>query len=147
MVEGERALTLDPNCGGCYAWYGHILNYAGRPQEAIGLIEKAMRLDPCCTDAFAYFLAEAYLFMEQYEQTIAPAKRALIPSSDNQSLHLVLATSYSKLGQEEQARAEAAEVLRINPKFSLEVLRQMAPMKDRALLERLFAALRKAGLK
>ena len=97
--------------------------------------------------SFAYFLAEAYLFMERYEEAIAPAKRSLIISPDSQAAHLVLATSYSKLGQEEKARAEAAEVLRINPKFSLEVLRQMLPVKDRALLERLLDGLRKAGLK
>ena len=61
--------------------------------------------------------------------------------------HLVLAMSYGELGQDEKARAEAAEVLRINPKFSVEVLRQASPIKDRALRERLFDGLRKAGLK
>ena len=59
IAEGERALTLDPNCGGCYAWYGHILSYAGRPQEAIGLIEKGMRLDPCCTDVLRVFFSRS----------------------------------------------------------------------------------------
>jgi hypothetical protein len=44
-------------------------------------------------------------------------------------------------------RAEAAEVLRINPKFSLEIHRQRTPIKDPAVLERHIAALRKAGLK
>ena len=39
------------------------------------------------------------------------------------------------------------EVLRINPKYSLEVLRQITPFKDPAESERMFAALRKAGLK
>ena len=42
---------------------------------------------------------------------------------------------------------EAAEVLRLNPKFSLEVHRQRMPIKDPAVLERHIAALRKAGLK
>jgi adenylate cyclase len=147
IAEGERALALDPNCGSCYALYGQALSYAGRPQEAIGLIEKGMRLDPCCTDAFAVFLAEAYLFMERYEETIAPAKQLLIHYPDNETGHLILATSYSALGWEEEARAEAAEVLRIHPNFSVEAFGQTRPMKDRALRERLLAALRKAGLK
>ena len=46
-----------------------------------------------------------------------------------------------------EARAEAAEVLRLNPNFSLEVHRQRMPIKDPAVLERHLAALRKAGLK
>jgi adenylate cyclase len=61
--------------------------------------------------------------------------------------HLTLAAVYSELGREAEARAEAAEVLRLNPHFSLEVLRQRAPIKDPAIRERYLAALRKAGLK
>jgi len=50
-------------------------------------------------------------------------------------------------GQEAETRAEVAEVLRISPNFSLEVLRRMAPVKDQEELERFLDLLRKAGLK
>jgi hypothetical protein len=63
------------------------------------------------------------------------------------SAHLTLAAVYSELGREAEAQAEAAEVLRINPKFSLEVHKERVPIKDPAMLERHIAALRKAGLK
>jgi adenylate cyclase len=147
IAESQQALTLDPNCGGCYAVHGQILSYAGWPQEAVGLIEKGMRLDPCCTVAFAVFLAEAYLFMERYEEAIAPAKQMLAQYPHHPTPHLILATSYSALGQDEKARAETAEVLQIDPSFSLEMFGQTRPMKDHALLERLLAFLRQAGLK
>jgi len=52
-----------------------------------------------------------------------------------------------QLGREEEAQTEAAEVLRLNPQFSLEVHRQRVPIKDPTTLERHIAALRKAGLK
>jgi len=52
-----------------------------------------------------------------------------------------------ELGKEAEARAEAAEVLRLNPKFSLEVHKERAPIKDPAVLERHLAALRQTGLK
>jgi adenylate cyclase len=61
--------------------------------------------------------------------------------------HLTLAAVYSELGKEAEARAEATEVLRLNPQFSLEVRQQRVPIKDPAALERYIAALRKAGLK
>jgi hypothetical protein len=61
--------------------------------------------------------------------------------------HLTLAAVYSELGKEAEARAEAAAVLRINPNWSLEVWKQRVPYKDPAMLERVFAALHKAGLK
>jgi adenylate cyclase len=61
--------------------------------------------------------------------------------------HLYLAAIYSELGREAEARAEGAEVVRLNPPFSIEVLRQRLPYKDPAIVERHIAALRKAGLK
>jgi len=45
------------------------------------------------------------------------------------------------------ARAEAAEIMRLNPQFSLEVWKQRENFKDQAVQERLLNALRKAGLK
>ncbi|NOT55355.1 MAG: hypothetical protein HOP18_12175 [Deltaproteobacteria bacterium] len=62
-------------------------------------------------------------------------------------IRLMLAAVYSELGQATEVRAEVAEVLRLNPKFSLEVHKQRMPIKDPAVLERHIAALRKAGLK
>jgi hypothetical protein len=59
----------------------------------------------------------------------------------------MLAVVYSELGQAPEARAEVAEVLRLNPNFSLEVHKQRMPIKGPAVLERHIAALRKAGLK
>jgi hypothetical protein len=51
------------------------------------------------------------------------------------------------LGKEAEARVEAAEVLRLNPQFSLEVERQRSVWKDPVHLEHHIAALRKARLK
>lgn len=59
---------------------------------------------------------------------------------------VALAASYSELGKDTEAQTEAAEVLRISPKFSLEVHKERAPIKDPAMLERHIAALPKAGL-
>ncbi|HEV8713812.1 MAG TPA: hypothetical protein VGX03_13420 [Candidatus Binatia bacterium] len=52
-----------------------------------------------------------------------------------------------QLGRQEEAQAQAAEVLRLNPNYSLEVMRRNLPYKDPAVLERFLAVQRKAGLK
>jgi len=74
-------------------------------------------------------------------------KRAISASPNYLPPHLTLAAIYSELGRGEEAKAEVAEVLRISPNFSLEVARQRALLKDPTVLERILAALRKAGLK
>ena len=61
--------------------------------------------------------------------------------------HLGLAATYIDLGREKEASAEAAEVLRINPKFLLDYYAKMLPYKDQSRLDRYIGALRKAGLK
>jgi len=50
------------------------------------------------------------------------------------------------MGRIEDARAQAAQVLRINPNFSLESLAKTWRNKDPAITERSVNALRKAGL-
>lgn len=59
----------------------------------------------------------------------------------------MLAGVYSMMGRDKEAHAEAAEVLRINPKFSLEWYAGTLPYKDRSIIDRTIAAMREAGLK
>ncbi len=51
------------------------------------------------------------------------------------------------MGRDKDARAEAAEILRVNPKFSLDSLPKMLPYKDQSETDKVANALRKAGLK
>jgi hypothetical protein len=60
---------------------------------------------------------------------------------------LFMAAVYSRAERDEEARIEAAEVLRINPKFSLEKFAKSVTYKNQEDKERLISALRKAGLK
>jgi adenylate cyclase len=82
--------------------------------------------------------------MGQYEEAIEAYKKAL--HRKHMSAHIHLTASYSLLGPDGEARAEATEVLRINLKFSLEHLAKTIPFKDQADIERFIGALRKAGL-
>jgi hypothetical protein len=51
------------------------------------------------------------------------------------------------LGREEEGRKEAREILKIDPKFSLENQAKILPYKNQADIDRFIEALRKAGLK
>ena len=147
FAEQEKAIALDPNCAACYSMLGDVLIYAGQPEGALKLKEKAIRLSP--KEAANYFmgLGMAYRWMGRYEEAIAACKKALIRYPDFLGAQYVLAMTYSELGRKAEARAAAAEVLRLSPHFSLEVVRQQLPHKDPAKVERELTALRQAGLK
>jgi len=50
------------------------------------------------------------------------------------------------MGREKEAHAEAAEVLKINPRFSLEWVSRTSALKDRSRLDKVINEMRKAGL-
>jgi adenylate cyclase len=149
LAEMERAVALDPNWAGGSASLAEVLSRVGRPKEALGLAEQAIRLGlpSYVVDSYLESLGAAYYLAGRTEEALAPLKEFLTRFPNRLAAHLTLAAVYSELGQEAEARAEAAEVLRINPHFSLEVHKQRVPIKDPAMLERHLAALRKAGLK
>jgi adenylate cyclase len=145
ITEAERAIALDPNLAYGYWVMAAILNAAGKPEEAIGMAEKAVRLSSM--PSYLFELGQAYCLGGRYEEGIVTLQKFLTHYPNLLHAQLFLATAYNEVGREEEARAAAAEVLRINPKFSLEVMKQRAPNTDPAVIERQVAALLKAGLK
>ncbi len=73
-------------------------------------------------------------------------KRSLTGNPDFLSPHRTLAVIFSELGRKEEAQAEVAEILRINPRASLESQRERMPFNDQAVSEQYLESLRKAGL-
>ena len=74
-------------------------------------------------------------------------EKAVRQQPDDLFAHLMLAAVYSFSGQDEKAQVEAAEVLRINPKFSLEKYAKRVTYKNQEDKERVIRAWSKAGLK
>ena len=141
------AIALDPNEAVSYAALAVVLSCMGRMEEALTAAAQALCLKPLVADDHLASVGTAYVVAGHYEEARAALQRYLSRYPHILRIHLMLAVVYSELGQAAEARAEAAEVLRLNPKFSLEVHKQRMPIKDPAVLERHLAALRKAGLK
>jgi adenylate cyclase len=121
----------------------------GRTEDALEAAAQALRLKPeaAVADVHLVNVGIAYAMAGRYEEARAPLQRYLSHYPNMLLGHLMLAAVYSELGQAAEARAEATEVLRLNPQFSLAVHHQRMPIKDPAVLERQLTALRKAGLK
>lgn len=59
----------------------------------------------------------------------------------------ILCSIYSLAGRIDEARAQAKEIMRLNPKFSVDRFARTDLQKKQALKKRYIDALRKAGLK
>jgi adenylate cyclase len=142
----ERSVSLDPNSASNVMWLGMVLTWAGRAEEGIPYLQHAIRLNPLAPAVYFNNLAVAYRDAGQYEKAIEEAKKALQRERNTQFPYIHMAISYVRLGREEEARAAAAEILRINPKFSLERYAKMLPFTQPVAV-RIVEDLRKAGLK
>jgi tetratricopeptide (TPR) repeat protein len=146
IAEIERTIALAPSAADSYVVLSYILSYAGQPERAITAIEQALRLNPQPPGWYYRHLGQAYRLTGRVEEAIAALQRALALTPDHGGAHYELAILYSEGGREEEARAEVAELRRLVPTISAEVLRPGIPYKDPAEVERMLAALRKAGL-
>jgi adenylate cyclase len=149
IAEAEKAVSLDPNSAYAYHTLGSVLKYAGRGEEAIPFFKKSLRLSPIAIDAATLInMGMTYRGLGQYEEAVATFKKAIqVYGADHLFAHFGLATTYALMGREREAHAEAAEVLRIDPAFSLESWSRRLPLKDQKEIEFGSAAARKAGLK
>ena len=148
VAEAERAVAMEPGSGLSYTTLGLSLNYAGRYEEAIPALKNAIRLMPIPSAVCMNNLGFSYRMLGRYEESIASLKQLIQREPDSMSGHLHLAATYVLAGKEAEARAEAAEILRINPNFSLEQFAKTTPMKNQTdLMDRWIEPLRKAGLK
>jgi adenylate cyclase len=146
IEAGQKAVDLEPNGADSHAFLGMGLQFADRPEEAIKILKKAIRLNPMPQAWYLHNLATAYRNMGRYDEAIGWAKKAVDRQPSNLLSHLVLASCYSLVGREEDAKAEAEKVLRINPKFSLERLAKTSPQKNPEAKRRFIDSLQKAGL-
>jgi adenylate cyclase len=145
IEECERAVALVPNSGRAHIWMGVVLHYAGRHEEAVRYAEQALRLDPLAPGWYFRILGQAYSWVGRYEEAIAAYKKSLQRAPNDIFTHLHLTTTYSWAGRLEEAHTQAAEVLRINPKYSVEQAKTIL-YKNKTDRERFVNALRKAGL-
>jgi adenylate cyclase len=146
IAECERAVSLDPNSADNFFRLGMVLNYAARAEEAIPYLQNAMRLNPLPPANYFIHLAVAYRDSGQYEKAIEASKKALQREPNTHFPYIHMAISYIRLGLEEEARAAAAQILTINPKFSLERYAKILPFPQ-PVADRVIEDLRKAGLK
>jgi adenylate cyclase len=147
IAAGERAVDLEPGGARAHLCYGMSLHYGGRPEEAIPVLQKAIRLNPLGETGGLLNLGHAYRATGRFEEAVSEYKKALQRTPNNFFAHLGLAASYSMMGRKEEAQAEAAEVLRLNPKFSVDSYAKRLTFRDQSVTDNFAEALHKAGLK
>jgi len=146
LAEFRHMIVLDPNFAQGHAATGLALMYAGRAAEALESIATAMRLDPHYSPIVLHFLAQANYSLGEYEAAAQLLVRRIARTPGTDSSRMLLASCYGHLGRAEDARATWAELLQVNPDFSLTQRARVLPYKDPGDFQRIAEGLAKAGL-
>ena len=149
IAQAQRALALDPNDASSYLAIAYALIYAGRPKEAFGFVERAMRLDPHYPAYYLFVFGLAHFVLDQYEEAATLFERALKLNPENYVPLIPLSAARARLGREQEAAATIEKLQKVLPvivTISLVKNLTLCSYKDPADRNRLLAGLRMAGM-
>jgi len=142
--EFQKAHELNPNDATILADYAWALSLAGRPAEAMPLIEEALRLNPYHPRFYvADVLWRVHFVAGRYQEAL---DALLSVSNPYPPLYQRLAATYPYLDRMEEARAAMAKFRELEPQASIELYARTEPYNRQDDLERFLDGLRKAGL-
>jgi len=153
-AEAEKGLAIQPESAEGHALLAEIHSFAGRPEKAMEIAEKAARLGPWALYGYSpwpyYAQGHAHRMLGDPAEAIGAYRECLSRRPAHGLAYrsrLGLTIAYAELGRIEEATAEADQILKLVPNFSVAVYGEREPYADPAQAERDMAALRKAGLK
>jgi adenylate cyclase len=146
IAYSEKAVALAPNAAGIVAQLGRALVKAGRPEEGLPVIQRAIRLSPYTPPNILRYEGEAYQAMGQYEEAIAAFERARARNPKGATVLVWLALTYADMDRMEEARAAVQELLKLAPGFSAKEWVNARDYKDRAIPKRFLVTLHQLGL-
>ena len=142
-VHFERALALNPVDVLTLAHRCHWLFRIGRHEEALAGLDEVLLREPFPPSWYWEVRAMTLLAARQYREAIEAIGRM---SSLRAYNHALLAACRAQLGQMAEARAEAAEVLRMRPDFTIGWVMLSEPFKTPADAEPMLEGMRKVEL-
>ena len=139
----RRSIDLNPNDADSLIQMGYLQVLRGRP-DALEWMEAAIRLNPFHPTWYNADFGVAFYSLRRYAEAAQAFKRLLDPWQWSRAR---LAACYAQLGQDQKAQAQAAEVMRLNPAFSInEYFRTSILLEREEDREHLREGLTKAGL-
>lgn len=142
----ENSIALAPNHAHNLAIAGAVMNKSGHPARSKDLINRAMRLCPMYPGWYLYVLGTAYRLLHRNEEAVQTFEHGIERNPDNLSMHVGLASTLGEIGRKQQARDSAAEIMKLQPTFSILNYAKQLSYRDPVELKRFKEGLRNAGL-
>jgi adenylate cyclase len=144
LAEYERAFALNPNL--VEPRYALVLIHEGRIDEALAYLNHAMRLDPFYPPYTSFVVGKAHAVAGREEEALRWLRVSTGRMKDYRPGLVWRAASAAGMGLAEEARRHAAEILRLEPSFTVTRFVQDLALKDERQAAHARDRLIKAGL-
>jgi len=141
----NRLLGIAPNNADVLAFYGYLLAFSGRAEEAVAPLIRAKRMDPGRHVRLSMYLAIVYNLLERHEEAVKELEPYLNEYPSYLPLRRMLAIAYCQTGDMKKAQQTAAHVMQLEPGFNCEAYGLKLPFKVPAMRNRFIDTLKKAG--
>ena len=110
IAEADKAIALNANDPAGYVALALALVYAGEPQQAVPLVQQAMRLDPNFPAGDLYILAQAHFGLKHYAEALTALERARRLAPDHLDVMSYLIATYGHLRRAKDAEPIIAKL-------------------------------------
>ncbi len=118
IAFGEDAVRLEANDADAAALLAYTYTYAGEPNRAATLAERAIKLRPYPPEWYLWLLGRAQRLAGRHEDAIQTLQSATNAESRSLFALVELAAAYSEAGQLPDAKRVAAKILAVSSDFS-----------------------------
>jgi adenylate cyclase len=154
IAEAKRAIAGDPNDAGGYIALANVLSFAGRANEALELVERAIRRNPHYPPHYLYQLGLAQFGMKRLDAAAVSLEKAIALNPDDHWSQRLLLATYGLLGRKANAaklideikEREQRGLLASRDPLTVTASTYSYPFAIRADSERFAEGLRKAGV-
>jgi TolB-like protein len=126
LATYDRAIALDRNHAAAYVGRARNLNVIGRSAEALAPVERAIRLSPRDPELYVWYfvLCHANTHLARDAQAIDWCLKSIATGKTFYFAYVDLASAYAWRGQNAEAAAAVAELLKLRPGFTVQTLVQ-----------------------
>jgi TolB-like protein/Tfp pilus assembly protein PilF len=144
----DRAIAANPNCAEAYFRGGWVSIWNGDFATALARTDANERLDPLSAEEIGRtgIRAAARFFLREFDAAAEAAGRTITRAPDSHGLRCFLIAALWHAGREQEARAQAAELLWRNPGYTRVLAPPNNPFRDAWMAELFLRGLKQAGV-
>jgi TolB-like protein/class 3 adenylate cyclase/Flp pilus assembly protein TadD len=139
VAEGERAIAMDPNNAENIAVHSLTLITVNveRYGEALALIERAIRINPKPAPFYILIIGRANMGLGKYAIAIEAFRSVVSKEPNNMFAWMWLAVCYVLTDEVDKAQKAAAELVRVQPVFCIDLYKKIYSVSEEKEIVRL----------